>query len=142
MLNFGVNYGHVALITVANFIFSWMWYSPLIAGKPFMKALGIKPNRKMTEADKKAMPKLMANGLFCSLAVTWALQVLVLSLSPVVPLDFAQGAALGGLAFFGFALTSGLNTLWEKRKGVLVLIGAGLALVSYALTGGILAVWR
>jgi hypothetical protein len=142
MLNLSVNYGHVAALTVANFLFSWTWYSPLIAGKPFMKALGIKPNRKMTDADKKAMPMLMANGLFCSLAATWALQVLILSTSTVTPADFAQGAALGALCAFGFALTSGLNTLWEKRKSVLVQIGAGLAFVSYALTGGILAVWH
>jgi hypothetical protein len=139
MLNFGISYGHLAVITVANFLFSWAWYSPLIAGKPFMKALGIKPNRKMTEADKKMMPKLMLNGLFCSFATTFALQVLILSTNAA---DFAQGATLGALGFFGFALTSGLNTLWEKRKGVLVVIGAGLALVSYAVFGGILAVWH
>jgi hypothetical protein len=139
MLNFSLNPGHIAALTVINFMFSWAWYSPLLFGKPFMQALGIAPNREMSEEDKKRMPLLMANGLFSSLAVTVALQVLVLSVNAG---DFLQGALVGLLCWLGFSLTGGLGTLWEKRSTTLVKINAGLALVSYAVFAGVLAAWH
>jgi hypothetical protein len=139
MLNLNVPYGHVAALTVASFFLSWAWYSPLLFGKPFMKALGIPEKHEMTEEDKKRMPMLMANGLFCSFAVNWALQVLILSTNT---LDWAGGAALGAICWIGFAVTGGLNTLWEKRPTTLIWIGAGLGFVLYAGFGAILAAWR
>jgi hypothetical protein len=139
MINVAVPYGHVAALTLASFILSWVWYSPLLFGKPFMKALGIPENHQMTAEDKKRFPMLMANGLFCSFAMVWSLQVLILSVNVM---DWAGGAVLGAVLWFGFGLTGGLNTLWEKRSTTLIWIGAGNSLFSYAVFGAILAAWR
>jgi hypothetical protein len=56
--------------------------------------------------------------------------------------DFAYGLLVGAVVWAGFALTHSLNTLWEGRKPVVLVINNGLFLLTYALYGGILAVFR
>ena len=142
MLNFNIHWGHVAALTVFNFLFSWAWYSPLLFAKPWMKALGMDPNRDMkdmSEEEKKKMPLLMANGLAASLIKVWALAVLVLSLGAP---DFMAGAVIGLLAWFGLTLTASLDTLWEGRKGIVLVINNGLFILTAMVYGGILAAWK
>jgi len=139
MIHFNIQWIQLAVVAFANFILSWLWYSPVLFGKPFMKVLGIPEGHQMSEAEKKKMPLLMANGLFCSLLLSGALQVLCRSLGAV---EFAQGAEIGILVWAGFALTGSLGTLWENRSMTLIKISNGLYLFSYAVFGGIVAVWR
>jgi hypothetical protein len=104
-----------------------------------MKALGIEPGHTMTEEQKKAMPWLFLSGIVASLLVVYAMMVIVHSLKVT---DFAAGMGIGVVIWAGFALTHSLNTLWEGRKPVVLVINNGLFLLTYALYGGILAVWR
>ncbi len=138
MLHFDIPWIQLLAVAFANFILSWLWFSPVLFGKPFMKVLGIPEGHQMTEAEKKKMPLLMANGLFCSLLLSGALQVLCRSLGAV---NFVQGALVGILVWAGFALTGSLGTLWEGRSITLVYISNGLYLFSYTVFGGIIAVW-
>ena len=85
------------------------------------------------------MPWLFLNGLASSVLVVYVLMVLVNSLRLN---DFVSGLTAGVLVWLGFAVTHSLNTLWEGRKPVVLVINDGLFLVTYALFGGILAVWR
>jgi len=139
MLRFEINFVQLLAVAMVNFIFSWIWFSPVLFGKPFMKALGIAPGHRMTEAEKKRMPLLMANGLFCSFLLSGALQVLCHSVGAA---DFGQGALTGLVAWLGFALTGSLGTLWEGRSMTLILISNGLYLVTYSIFGGVIAVWH
>ncbi len=142
MLNFDVNFGHVALVALANFFSSWIWYSHALFARPWMKALGKNPNRgmqDMTKAEKKMMPFLFLGGAAASLLLAWVLAVLVASLGAQ---DFAAGAKLGLLCWLGFALTGTLNTLWEGKKPLVLVINNGLYILTYALFGGILAAWK
>ena len=139
MLKFEISYGPLLAIALANFILSWAWYSPLLFAKPWAKALGIKMDRKMTEAEKKKMPLLFGGAIFSSFALSFVLQVLVKNTGVI---SFGQGACLGGICWLGFALTHSLGTLWEGRSHVVILVNNGLFFLTYAIFGGILAVWH
>jgi hypothetical protein len=127
------------VIAVANFFLSWLWYSPVLFMKPWAKALGLFGKTEMTEAEKKAMPFLFLSGLIASFILSYGLQVVVHSVGAT---DFLGGLLVGIVAWAAFALTHSLNTLWEGRKPVVLVINSGLFLLTYAVFGGIVAVWR
>lgn len=139
MLDFHVSILPLVVLSLANFVLSWLWYSPVLFAKPWMKALGMDGDHAMTDAEKKAMPWLFVNGLLASVIVVYGMMVLVNSLGAE---GFAQGALAGLVVWAGFAVTHSLNTLWEGRKPVVLVINNGLFLFSYVLYGGILAVWK
>lgn len=142
MLQVSVPTSHIAAIAVANFFLSWIWYSPLLFARPWMKALGLDPDRgmkDMSEAEKRKLPWLMLNGLVSSTLKALLLSVAVASLGAQ---SFGDGALIGALAWAGFILPSSLDTLWEGRKGLVLLINNALFVLSYAVFGGILAAWH
>jgi hypothetical protein len=139
MLDFRVTILPLAVLSVVNFFFSWIWYSPLLFAKPWMKALGIDPKHQMTEEEKRKMPGLFMNGFAASVLVVYGMMVLVKSMRLN---SFISGLTAGVVIWIGFALTHSLNTLWEGRKPAVLVINNGLFLITYALYGGILAVWR
>jgi hypothetical protein len=138
MIDFTVSVLPLIVLSLVNFFLSWIWYSPVLFAKPWMKALGIDPQHTMTEADKKKMPGLFLSGILASFFVVYAMMVVVHSCQVS---DFFTGMGVGVVIWAGFALTHSLNTLWEGRKPVVLLINNGLFLFTYALYGGILAVW-
>ena len=139
MLDLTVSPVPLVSLSVGNFFLSWIWYSPLLFAKPWMKALGIAPDHMMNEEEKKKMPLLFASGIVASFLVVYVMMVAEHSMHAA---DFVTGAEIGGLLWAGFALTHSLNTLWEGRKPVVLVINNGLFLLTYAVYGGILAVWR
>lgn len=139
MLHFEVAVVPLLVVGLANFILSWLWYSPVLFMKPWVKALGFDTKTEMTAEEKKAMPFLFLNGILASLLLAYGLQILVHSLGAA---DFASGALIGLVVWAAFALTHSLNTLWEGRKIVVLVINNGLFLLTYAGFGGLLAVWR
>ncbi len=139
MLDFHVSIVPLIVLSLANFVLSWLWYSPVLFAKPWMKALGMDGNHEMTDAEKKAMPWLFVNGLAASVIVVYGMMVMVNSLGAA---EFMQGALVGIVIWAGFAVTHSLNTLWEGRKLIVLVINNGLFLLSYVLYGGILAVWK
>jgi hypothetical protein len=139
MFDFSVSVLPLIVLALVNFILSWVWYSPLLFAKPWMKALGKEPQHQMTEEEKKQMPWLFLNGIVASFLVVYGMMVIVHSLKAT---DFLSGLGAGAVIWAGFALTHSLNTLWEGRKPLVLAINNGLFLLTYALYGGILAIWR
>jgi hypothetical protein len=139
MLKFDINFAQLGVIALANFVLGWLWYSPLLFAKPWSKAIGMDMNRKMTEAEKKKMPMLFGGAIISSFALSFVLQVLVHSTGAQ---DFASGAMAGLLGWLGFSLPFGLGTLWEGRKGIVVLINLGNYIVSTVIFAGILGAWH
>jgi hypothetical protein len=138
MLRFEISVLPFIVVAIANFFLSWLWYSPVLFMKPWAKALGTFGKTEMTDREKKSMPFLFLNGLLASLILSYGLQVLVHSVGAE---DFLGGLSVGVVAWAAFALTHSLNTLWEGRKPVVLLINNGLFLLTYALFGGLVAVW-
>ncbi len=139
MLDFTVSVLPLIVLSLGNFVLSWIWYSPILLGKPWMKALGTEAGRTMSDEEKKAMPWLFLNGLVSSFIVVYGMMIVVNSLKVT---DFISGIIVGAVIWAGFALTHSLNTLWEGRKPVVLAINNGLFLLTYALFGGILSIWR
>jgi len=141
MLDFSLSWLPFIVIAVANFFLSWLYYSPAV---PWFKAwqvgVGMDPNKKrMSEADRKAMPRLMGSGLVASLLLSYGLQIAVHSIKAA---DFGTGALVGLVAWLAFVVTHSLNTLFEGRKPVVLVINNVLYAVTYIVFGGLVAVWR
>jgi len=139
MLQFQVSVLPLLVLTFVNFFLSWLWYSPVLFLKPWATALGTYGKKEMTEAEKKAMPFLFLSGLVASLLLAYGLQVIVHSVGAT---SFGAGLLVGLVAWATFALTHSLNTLWEGRKPIVLVINNGLFLLTYAVYGGLVAVWR
>ncbi len=103
-------------------------------------ALGMDPNKKtMTNEEKKAMPRLFGGAILASLLLAYGMQFLVRNL---ILETFLEGAVIGLIAWATFAVTLSLNTQFEGRKPIVLIINNILYLVTYVVFGGILAVWR
>ena len=140
MLDFTLSWLPFLAIAVVNFFLSWLYYSP---GVPWFKAwqrgIGMEPNKPMTDEDRKAMPRLMGGAVIASFLLSYGLQVFVHSVKAV---DFSTGAVVGVAAWLVFAVTQSLNSQFEGRKPVVLVINNVLYLVTYAVFGGLVAIWR
>jgi len=128
------------VIGVVNFVLSWLYYSP---GVPWFKAwqrgVGMDPNKTgMTEEDRKAMPRLMIGAAVASFLFSYGLQIVVHSMKATT---FGAGLIAGVVVWLAFVVTHSLNTQFEGRKPVILLINNGYYLVAYAVAGGVLAIW-
>jgi hypothetical protein len=141
MLDFNVSWLPFVVVAVANFFLSWLYYSP---GMPWFRAwqigVGVDPNKKeMSEADRKAMPRLMLGGLVSSLLFSYGLQVIAHSVGAS---SLGSGAVVGAALWAAFVLSHSLDTQFEGRKPVVLAINNARYLVAYVLFGAIVAVWR
>jgi hypothetical protein len=130
-----LNYVAVLIVTAVGFLLGWLWYSPVMFAKPWMRAM------KLTEADMK---QVMADGVagyfiqgfICTLLSTFGLAVLITLLRA----DVIHGAAYG--AFFGL-FGPGMRMLnggvWERASKKLQAIKVSHEVVLYAVQGAILA---
>ena len=132
----GVTINHLAVVVAAlsDFVVGALWYSPLLFGKPWMKANGFTP-----EDLKKGNP-----------AVTYTV-VLVLSLviSYILALflgtpdtDATRGLTVGVYAGVLAVCAMTVIALFEKRSLGYILVNSGYILVGFAVKGLILGAWR
>jgi hypothetical protein len=84
------------------------------------------------------MPRLMLGALVATLLFSYGLQVVVHS---VQALDFGSGALVGAALWAAFVLSHSLNTQFEGRKPVVLVINNAYYLPAYALFGALVAVW-
>lgn len=141
MIDFSVSLGPLFVVAVVNFVLSWVYYSPTTPWfRAWQRGVGMDPQQtEMSEESKKAFPGLMASAVVATFVLAYGLQVVVHSLKAT---DFASGALIGVVAWVTFALTYGLNTLFEGRKPAVLVINLSWYLVTYAGFGGLVAVWR
>lgn len=141
MFDWSISWVPFLIVAVVNFFGSWLYYS---AKSPFFKAwsrgLGRDPNNlTMTDEQKKAMPRLMGGAILATLLFAYGLMVIVHSLKLTT---FMDGMMAGFIAWFAFAVTHSLNSQFEGRKPVILVINDLWYLVTYVLFGGLLAVWK
>jgi hypothetical protein len=141
MLDFSLSWLPFVVVAIANFVVSWLYYSPTAPWfKTWQVGIGVDPNKKgMTDADRRAMPRLMGGAVVGSLLLSYGLQVIVHSIGATA---FATGALVGLVAWLAFVVTHSLNTQFEGRKPVVLLINNGLYALTYAVFGGVVAIWR
>jgi len=139
MIDFKLSVLPFIIIFVTNFLLSWIYYSPMVPWfKTWQIGIGADINKtEMTEEDKKSMPRLMGGAVVASLLLSYGLQIIVHS---VKANDFASGALVGFVLWMGFVVTHSLNTQFEGRKPIILVINNVLYLLTYTVFAGIVAV--
>ena len=133
-----INYWAILVSAVASFILGYLWYSPLLFGKPWMKMMGF-THQSMEEAKKKGMVKLYLGNFIATLIMVYILSHFV---------DYAQaktitdGLQLGLWVWLGFIATLLFGSLlWEGKPFKLFLINSGYRLVELLIVASILSAW-
>jgi hypothetical protein len=137
-----LNYLIVLGVAVAGFLLGWLWYSPLLFGKAWMKEMGL------TKADCQKMPKskgvmMMGGGFLLTVVSTAVLAVLITEHQMLVaghPSLGAVGGAKVGL-FVGAGLVAvrdGVNHIFSMKSLKLYCIIAGHDIALCAVQGALL----
>ena len=132
-----INYLAVFAAIVSNMVIGSLWYSPLILGKQWMKAMG-----KTSDEMKKqgGMAKAMLLMLLSAAIMAYVLAHIV---SFAGARDWMAGAQGGFWVWLGFvATTTAGASIFEKRSWNLFLISGAYYLVALLVMGAILGAWR
>ncbi len=136
-----VNLLSVLAAGIATMILGFVWYSPALFAKPWMREMGYDLNdkAKLKEMQKSAGPTY---GIaFLAGLVSAFMLAKILSITPI---DTAlYGMKLGFGVWLGFVATVQLTgALFMKSSMKLFAINTGYQLVCYLVMGAILAVWK
>lgn len=133
-----VHYVPVIVAAVAVFILGWLWYSPLLFFKPWMRLRGLDPVAAMAGA-KMPGGKLVVEFLRC-LVLAYAVAIFVSHLGIVTWLGAVHFAVLTWIAFPVLILIGSI--LWENIPWKVAAIHAGDWLVKLLVVSLIVTLWR
>lgn len=130
-----INWFAVVVAACVGMLINAVWYSDLLFGKQWMKAIGLKKK----DTEKPGVDLALVISLITLLITSAAVAVLV----DVLHINGAwSGLLFGGLLGFGFLVTNnGMHKLYEQRPFSLFAITAVGDLLTLAAIGVILAVW-
>ena len=136
----GINFWAVLVAAVATMILGFLWYSPILFARPWMRLMGIDPDDKAKLAEmRKGAGKLYAMSFIASLvsALVLAKIIDITSINSIF-----YGMKFGFFVWLGFVATVQLTgALFSKQPTKLFLINTGYQLVCYLAMGAILAKW-
>ena len=131
----------VLVAAISTMLVGFLWYSPALFRKAWMKEMGQDPNDKAkAEGMKKSAGPAYAGSLVASL-----LSAFVLAL--FLHWTRAEGAQIGAMTGFhvwlGFVATVQFTgALFTKQSMKLFAINTGYQLVCYLVMGAILGAWK
>ncbi|HXI98071.1 MAG TPA: DUF1761 domain-containing protein [Gemmatimonadaceae bacterium] len=133
-----VNYLAVLVAAIVVFVLGWLWYSPFLFLKPWMRARGLDPDAAMAGAKMPA-GKLIAELLRCIvLAFVIAHFIRLLGVS-----NWFIAAHFALLLWIGFPVVLLVGSiLWENLPVKVAAINAGDWLVKLLAITIILSVWH
>jgi len=131
------NIWHLLAASVAAYIFGWLWYSPIMFGKLWMKLAD------KGESDNKPTLRLVSYGFFTTFAVVLGVETLLLMTNPDT---FLSALAPVVLFVFAFGVTTKFTELlyeskepeWSKGPQQLFLIGSGHLIFSATVMAAVL----
>ena len=136
-----VNLLAVLACGIVAMILGFLWYSPILFAKPWVKEMGYDMNdaAKMAEMKKKAGPAYGAS-FVASLVTAFVLGLILNALTINSPL---YGMKLGFAVWLGFVATVQLTgVLFQGNSMKLFAINTGYQLACYLAMGAILSVWK
>ena len=136
-----LNWLAILAAAVATMILGFLWYSPLLFAKPWMREMGYDLNdkAKMDEMRKSAGP-VYAGSFMASLIAAFTL-ALVLHGMRADSLHFGLMASFH--IWLGFVATVQFTgALFAKQSMRLFAINTGYQLVGYLVMGAILVLWK
>jgi hypothetical protein len=133
-----VNHLAVVVAAVAVFVLGWLWYSPLLFLKPWLRLRGMDPVAAMAGAKMPA-GKLLVELARC-LVLAYVIACLVALLSPG---SWMGAVRLGLFLWIGFPviLLTG-SVLWDDVPWKLAAIHAGDWLVKLLVIPIVVTVWH
>jgi hypothetical protein len=136
-----LNWLAVLVAGISTMIVGFVWYSPLLFAKPWMREMGYDPNdkAKIQEMQKSAGPAYGAS-LVAGMLSAFTLALILHGLQAN---DLHVGLMLGFHVWLGFVATVQLTgALFAKQSMKLFAINTGYQLVCYLIMGAILSLWR
>ena len=130
-----INFVPVLIAAIAYFMIGWLWYSPMLCGKAYMKELKIDcANMKMEN-----MGVTFGASFICGLLTACVIKTIMVATYATTPY---QGANVGLLLSVGLVVTNTLNcSLYDQKSTKLFLINSGYNVVGFIAMGAILGVW-
>ncbi|MBX4189933.1 DUF1761 domain-containing protein [Candidatus Parcubacteria bacterium] len=129
-----INFWAVLSAAIATFVIGALWYSPALFAKPWMKAVGKRP-------EELGNPTASMLGMFIASLITAYILAHFIQYANATTAHLGMQA--GFWAWLGFVATSTLAVyLFEGRPKKLWLMFNGYQLISFLVMGAILAVWR
>lgn len=134
MFYLSVNYVAVLIAALASMVTGFVWYSPVLFGKPWMKYAKI--DEKKLKKTKNSLPKTYGISFLATLVTAYALAVL---LNATLVMDVGEGLMVSGVIWLGFVTTTMLTSvLFAEMPWGLFLINSGYQLASLLVMGAIL----
>src|SRR6266852_4874337 len=136
-----LNWLAVLVAAISTMVVGFLWYSPLLFAKAWMREMGYDPNDKarMEEMKKTAGPAY-AGSFVASLLSAFTLALLLHGLGAE---DLHFGLMASFHVWLGFVATVQFTgALFTKQSMKLFGINTGYQLVCYLVMGTILSAWR
>lgn len=130
-----INYLAVLVAALSTFLLGGLWYSPMLFGKPWMKA------NNFTEADLQSFSKARMFGWSLVFSLVMALNLAMFLAGPGTTLSWGMTAgALTGLGWVAMAIA--IIGVFENKSGSYILINGGYMTVAFTVMGAIIGAWR
>jgi hypothetical protein len=130
----------VLAAAISTMVVGFLWYSPLLFAKSWMKEMGYDPNDKAkTEEMKKSAGRAYGGSFVASLVSTF---ILALFLHEMHVESLHIGLSVGFHVWLGFVATVQFTSaLFTKQSMKLLGINTGYQLVCYLAMAAILTAW-
>ncbi len=132
------NWAAVFVSAVFAMGLGFIWYSPVMFAKQWMKLTGM--TKEKIEKAKKSMPLMYGTQFLAAVVEIWVLSMFV---NFVGAADAVTGAIVGFWSWLGFVATIAVgDALFNGKSTKLVAINAGYQLALLVVTGAILGAWH
>lgn len=132
-----VNLIAVGTAAIVGMLVGFLWYSPMLFGKQWMKLTGY--TEEDMEKAKKDMGRVYLISFFASVIMAYVLANLI---DFTGALTVMQGMQVGFWLWLGFIATTMITgVLYEGKKIELYLLNVGYQLVSVLAMSAVLVIW-
>ncbi len=122
---------------LASMVIGFIWYSPVLFGKPWMKLMRL--DAKKMKAAQKDMPKTYGLSFVATLVTAFVLSQFI---SSTLTYTLNEGLLVGFLGWLGFTATALLTgVLFNEMPVKLFLINSGYQLASMLAMSTVLTLW-
>ena len=133
-----LNYVAILVATVMSFLIGWLWYSPLLFGKPWMEAMGLTQEKIKQQQAEGGMGKMMAIG-FCLAFLT----AFYLAHFAVPGMEVGTTIKWALFSWLGLVVTTNASDyLWGKRSMKLFMINMAHHAVVITAVSVLLTLWK
>ncbi len=130
-----VNVIPLIVVAVAKSLVGFLWYSPALFGKLFVKLAACDEKKLMKNFPRAIIVDVIANFIMAF--------VLVHAVVYAQATAFPAGLAVGFFNWIGFVAVAMLFSVnFEQRPLRLFLLNSGFQLITIALMGAVLAIWK